>query len=274
VPGFNGYDDFINEALTFGKVLDWDFYKIAAQATQSVAGTWSTLWKATGSPGAGTDPATTPGTAYTNDAGAINWANQTPDQKYLMVLDLMATADCNIMVYDRLVGVSGISFATTGSKTISSTALPRYAGNGPSSVVQAWVEVTTATTTTAPVCHLLSYTDGAGTAGKVGTNVSFPAAATVIGTAIRLPEVAGSQGVQAISTINCDTAGATGIVTVVLLRRLAFIPLKANQGNKINLWLDFPPPIRVFDGASLGMMMQTGAAVTPTISGSLTLAYG
>lgn len=273
MPGFSGYDDFLYEATTAGKVLDWDIYKIAPAAAEA-AGVWQTLWKATGSPGAGADPAGTPGTARTDASGSIFFANQSPDFKYLVQLDLMANQNCTLMLHDRLVDVSAISLATTGNKTVSSATLPRYAGNVFSNPVQAWLEVTTATTVTAPVVAMNSYTNGAGTAGTAGTNVTFPAVATDLHSAIRLPEAAGSQGVQACSTINVVTAATAGAATFVLLRRLAFIPVLANQSNKINMFLDFPPPARVFDGASLGLYLLASGAVTTTVWGSVTLVYG
>jgi len=273
MPGFSGYDDFIYEATTAGKVLDWDFYKVAP-ANAEAAGVWQTLWKAVGSPGAGADPATTPGTARTDAVGSINFANQTPDFKYLVQLDIMANQNCTVMLYDRLVDVAGVTLNSTGNKTIASTTLPRYAGNTFSNPVQAWLEVTTATTVTAPILSMNSYTAGDGSSGNAGGSVTFPAVATDLHSAIRLPETAGKQGVQACSTINVATAASAGAATFVLLRRLVTVPLIANQANKINMFLDFPPPQRVFDGASLGLYLLASGANTTTVWGSVSLVYG
>lgn len=272
MAGFASWDDLISEATTGGKSLDWGFYKIAASASQSVAG-WSSLWTATGSPGAGSAPAGTPGAAYDSATGGITFANMTPDFKFCLSLDAIANQNCTLMLYDRLVGVGGLVTTSTGNKTVSSAALTRYTSTA-ATVVQAWLEVSTATTATAPAITMNSYTSGDGSSGQTGTAVTFPAAATVLGSFIRLPEAAGKQGVQAVSTINVGTASTLGAVSLVLLRPLAYLPLLASQGNKVNLALDFPSFLRIYDGATLGLAIFTSANVTTTVWGNINLAYG
>src|SRR5947207_11918452 len=146
MPGFVSYDDLISEMTVNGKQLDWDFYKLAPANAQA-AGVWQRLWTAVGTPGPGADPASTPGSTYTNVAGSINWADTTTDLKFGVTFGAAANQNCTLMLYDRLAGVSGLSTASTGAKTVNSSALPRYSGAA-AAAVQAWLEVTTATTTT------------------------------------------------------------------------------------------------------------------------------
>jgi hypothetical protein len=55
MAGFSSYDDLINEMTTNGKIRTWDFFKIST--APEAAGQAHTLWKASGMPGAGSNPA-------------------------------------------------------------------------------------------------------------------------------------------------------------------------------------------------------------------------
>lgn len=273
MAGFTSYDDLINEMTVNGKELSWPFNKVAPAAAEG-AGFWQTLWTANGTPSAGAAPAATPGVAYTDVAGSMNWANVSPDQKHIVTLGAVANQNCTLMLYDRLVGVGSVSLVGTGSKTVNSAALPRYSGTAAAGV-QAWLEVTTATTTTQPVVAMNSYTNEAGTTGRAGPNLTLPAAATDLHTMVGpLPLQSGDKGVRAISTINVVTAPAAGVVNVVLLRPLTFLPLIANQWNERDLVLQMTSLPRVFDGASLGLAILASGAVTTTVWGCVKLAYG
>lgn len=271
MPGFSSYDDLINELTTNGKRFDWDFLKTGPVA--EAAGQWVSHWYAAGSPGAGADPATTPGTAYDDAAGAMFFNDVDPDQKHMLTFGAVATVDCTLMVYDRLVGVSGISLASTGNKTVSSTTLPRYSGTA-AAEVEAWVEVTTATTTTAPVISMNSYTNEAGTTGRAGGTLTFPAAATDQRWMAKLPIQAGDKGVRAISTINVATAASAGVANIILIKPLAYLPLRATMWNERDLVLQLARLPRVFDGACLALAQLASATTATTIMGKVGLGYG
>jgi hypothetical protein len=177
------------------------------------------------------------------------------------------------MVYDRLVGVGGLSVASTGNKTVNGVALPRYTGAS-ASVVEAWLEVTTATTTTAAVVSMNNYTNQGGTGGRSGGNVTFPATATDVRTMIKLPLQAGDKGVQDCSSINVGTAASAGVVNFLLIRPLAFIPLLANIWNEKDLVLQFPSMARVFDGASLSLALLATGTTATNVYGTMKAAYG
>jgi hypothetical protein len=159
MAGFTSRDDIINELTTNDKADVWNFYKSTAQAP--AVGIWQTLWKGVGQPGAGSDPGGTPGTAYTSDAsaataGSIWFPDRSTDERYITSVGAAANQSGTLMVYDRLAGVGGFTVHTsTGSKTINSAALDRYSGTA-AVANQVWLEVTTATNTTAPVVNLNS----------------------------------------------------------------------------------------------------------------------
>jgi hypothetical protein len=276
--GFSSRDDLINEITTNGKQDLWNFYKIAAQAAEA-AGVWHTLWKAVGNPGAGADPATTPGTIHDTDAasataGAIWFPDRSTDTRHLLSLSAVATQNCTLMLYDRLAGVSGISLATTGSKTANSGTLTRYAGTA-AVLNEVWLEVTTATTTTAPIVNLNGYTSADGTTAQSGGSVTFPAAATDIGSLIQLPLTASKQGVRSVQAgLNVATAGATGIVNLLIIRPLARIPLLANIMNEISFLDDTMGLPQIFDNATLGLALLETAANTTSVWGQINCAYG
>lgn len=278
MPGFASRDDLIFELTTNGKKDEFNFMKIAPAAAQA-AGSFQSLWKGVGQPGAGADPAATPGTVYTSDAttpvaGSMWYPDRSTDLRFLLSFGAMANQACSLVLYDRLTGVSGISLATTGAKTVNSGALGRYATTAAVNN-EVWLEVTTATTTTAPVVNLNAYTAADGTTAQAGGSVTFPAAATVIGTMIQLPLTAAKTGVRSVEAgLNVGTAAAAGVVNVVILKRLAVIPLLANQWNEVSYLDDtmgLPP---VFDNATLGLMVLASGAVTTTVVGTINCAYG
>lgn len=273
MAGFTSYDDLINEITTNGKFYERLFHKYSTQA--EAAGVGHSLWLAPGMPGAGAAPATTPGTAYDDASGSIFFPDQASDQKHLITFGAWASQGCSLILADRLVGVSGISLASTGNKTINSAALPRYSG-ADAAGVEAWLEVTTATTVTAPIVSLNSYTNEGGTTGRTGGTLTFPAVATNVDALIGpLPLQAGDLGIRSIEVgLNVGTAASAGIVNVLLLRRLATIPLFINSHNERDFVLQFASIPRIYDGASLMLMIIAQSANAVNIFGKLTVAYG
>lgn len=266
--GFATYDAII-AAITAGQQIRWDPAKVGG-AMQG-AGIWHSLARASGTPGAVADPATTPGNAYTNLAGSMNWADQSPDTKHGLTLGGVATGNCTLMVYDRLVGVSQ-SLVSTGDKTINSAALPRYTdGIG----VEVWAEVTTQTATSAAVARLKSYTDDSNNAAQDAVaTLTFPAAATLINTLVGpFPILAGDKGVRSVETMNVATAPTAGVINLLLIKPLFFLPLIANQWNEKDLVLQLAGLDRIYDGASLCFAVLATSGTAVTFWGTLRGAY-
>lgn len=269
---FATYDAII-AAIAAGQFNDFNPSKIGP-AMQG-AGVWHSLWTASGTPGVGAAPATTPGTQYSNAAGSINFPAVSTLTRHGLTLGAVASQNCTLMLYDRLVAVSGISIATTGNKTISSAALLRYAATLAVDV-QCWLEITTATTTTAAVVSLNSYTNEAGTAARAGATITFPAAATVVGSLIGpMPLQVGDLGIRSVEIgLNVATAAATGILNVVLLKPLAYLPLIANQWNERDLVQQLNALPRIYDTASLALAVLPGAVTALNLWGQLRAAHG
>jgi hypothetical protein len=271
--GFTSFDDFLEKTTDDGNVLEAPFYK--SSSLSEAAGVWHSLWTASGYPTGGAAPAGTPGAAYVNAAGGLGaWGNQDPLTKHLLSIEAGANRDCWLMLYDRLVGVGGISLTSTGNKTVSSAALPRYTdGVG----VQAWLEVSTITATPTCVVNLSSYTDHEGNTGASGGTLTFPATVTNVDTFLGpLPLAAGDLGVRAVSTLNVATAsGGAGATSLVLIKPLAYLPLTASLGAALDLMAKLPSLPRVFDGATLGLaFVATGTNLSTDFWGLIRAGYG
>lgn len=252
-----GFLDFlaIRAAYDAGQTYHFEFLKDSAGAqANSTAGYWHSQWTVAGMPAAGANPASTPGVAYTNVAGSINFPDQGSSTKYLTwvsaITKLGILADSPMMVYDRLVGVGGMTLDSTGSKTVNSAALTRYTdGVG----VIPCLEVTVAGTG-AMTLSMDSYTDHLGNTGHAGPSVST-ATATTAGQLIPLPVASGDLGVRAIATINISatTLTAGSAANLVLLKPVFCLAGARNKWNAASPVTDYAAFPRVYDGASLGI---------------------
>lgn len=263
-------DDIIS-AYTSGQVLEGIAYRKVSSAPE-LAGWPHSLWRVGPMPPAGGDGAAgsgTPGaggTALDLADGSLSqgWLDQSPDTKVILDFNAVASAVCTLVLVDRLVSVSGIALSSTGNKNVGSVALPRYtSGVG----VQAWLEVTTATATTAPIVSMNSYTDQSGNTGSAGGTITFPAAATNVDTLVPLPFAAGDYGVRTCATVNVATAGSAGAANFVLTKELLRIPLEAGGGRGYPPYIESMAWPTVEDGASLMLYYLPGAASAITFSG-------
>lgn len=278
MPGFASRDDLINELTTNGKRDEFVFNKLCPNAC--VVGQIDSLWKGTGFPGAGSDPATTPGSVHDSDAtsnvaGSMFFPDRSTDLRYLLKVSVLADQAGTLILYDRLAGVSGISLTSTGAKTVNSGSLSRYSGAAATNN-EAWLEMTTAITTNSLTANLGSYTSADGSTAQVGGTVVTTTANGTIGKIIPLPLAAGKQGVRSVEaglTVG-GTAPAAGVANLLIVRRLAQIPCTANIANNVSFLDDELSLPQIFDNATLGLAWQATGTTTPRISGIITCAYG
>lgn len=267
------------KALTNGRKQEWRFVKDgqAASETPEAAGNWVSFWLAPGSPGAGSAP----GAAWAdcdNASGSIVFTDVSPQKRYLYGVELCATVTGVLMIYDRLGHINHASnvLTGTGDETVTATLADRYSGADSEDLhnIEAWIEVTEATATTAPVVSLNSYTNSAGTSGRAGGNLTFPATATNVGWMAPFPLQAGDKGVQAINTWTVGTAcSTTGECNIVLVRPIAFIPVAtANIMTMITI-KDGLIPTRIYDDSSLAFAWFATATTVPDFWGRIVTAY-
>jgi len=277
MPGFASRDDLISEITVNGKQDLFNFYKTSS--APEAAGVWHSLWPAAGQPGAGANEAATPGTARDSDAtspvaGSMFFPDRSTDLRYLLSFGAVSTQNCTLMLYDRLVGVSGISLASTGAKTVNSAALTRYSGTA-ATLNEAWLEVTTAGTTTAPIVNLNAYTSSDGSTALAGPNLTLPSTTMNVQSMVQLPLNAAEQGIRSIEAgLNVGTAGTAIVVNALIIRPLARIPLLANIWNEVSFLDDVMGLPRIYDNACLGLAFLATGTTAATVWGTVNCAYG
>jgi hypothetical protein len=275
MPGFSSRDDIISELTTAGKRDEYHFYK--AGTAPEAAGIWHSFWKVPGSPGAGANAATTPGTVYTSDAttpvaGTMWFPDRSTDQKHLLSFGAVATQNCTLMLYDRLAGVS-VTLASA-SQTINSGALGRYSGTE-AVLNEVWLEMTTASTGAGANIGLSSYTSADGSTGVAGpTNLALPAAAFNVDAMMQLQMNAGEQGVRSVETLAVGTTATAGVANLLIIRPLARIPLLANIWNEVSFLDDVLSLPRIYDNAALCLAMLATGTTATNVWGTITCAYG
>lgn len=221
------------DSLTTGLAKGPKFFVVKASQTAEGAGTYHSLWKAAGQPGAGANPpAFSAGSGYSPTkatAGALPITDPTsPELAYLALLDsASATVAGGFILADRLWACSG--FATNNGNLQSVTTpgnLPsgRDPNNGLD--VQPWLEFYTAPGASAVTCTVTG-TDAAGNTSRTWT-YSKPANAESVGQmALLLPggaSPAATLGIRQVTSLQWSaTTGGAGDVGVTLLRRLTSI---------------------------------------------------
>jgi hypothetical protein len=235
----------------------------------TVVNAWSSLWRVGGLPTAGTYTAIPGGSAPTRSTnGAWSYGLTDPtggDKKYLLGVGYTCTQIIQmLLVHDLLIEAGNIAMSTTGTKTITSTALTRYTnGKG----VMVCGVVTTAFGTGIGAWNLLSYTDQDGNTGQVG-QVCNSAASTIVERTVPnsapflgtyIPLAAGDYGLRAISTMTVGTAHTAGLMALEVTFPLMWIP-----GIIANVWVEKPAPEKL-----LGMqeLVTTGGGVLGCLSG-------
>jgi hypothetical protein len=248
----------------------------AAIASQ-LAGGFSSLWRATGTPGQGAVPG-----AYAVCTSALNgaftFANPTaPARTYLARLFMLsANSGTDIQVHDRLAHMGGLNGTLTSAQTtnvdvdVATSNMVARRGNSNFSDVQWWLEWYTATGATGvnATCAV-TYDDGS--TGNVVVALSGSVAASRM--LPILPAVAG-RFIKSIQSVTLSaTTGTAGSFGVTATRALGGLSLGLANAGTVGDWayLGFP---RVHDDACLFMIMVPGTTSTGALYGSGKLIQG
>ena len=283
--GFSSQDDLINQITTNGKY--GNAFSTKTLASAGTAGHWTLLSGHSGYPAASTFTGTDLTFVPTDDTwseGVIpHGGNVSTATKHFLgagaTVVAAAGAPWYIMAIDLVgfVPLSGTNVSTTGTKTVTMTAIgssgstgDRYpAGAG----LQMFVAADTALGANAPTC-IINYLD---TGGGAGATTTFTSTASLgigqllnSGTAANkynpfLPLAAGDLGVSDIvSLVWAGTAHASGTVIIGLCKPLWTIPIPATGlYSKMDFLNAFPSLPRIRDGANIQFLMfQTGATTS------------
>ena len=283
--GFTSQDDLINQITVNGK--SGNAFSTKTLSSAGTAGHWTLLSGHAGYPAASTFTGADLTYVPTDDTwseGVIpHGGNVSTATKHFLgagaTVVAAAGAPWYIMAIDLVgfVPLSGTNVSTTGTKTVTMTAIgssgstgDRYpAGAG----LQMFVAADTALGANAPTC-IVNYLD---TAGGAGATTTFTSTASLgigqllnSGTAANkynpfLPLAAGDLGVSDIvSLVWAGTAHASGTVIIGLCKPLWTIPIPATGlYSKMDFLNAFPSLPRIRDGANIQFLMfQTGATTS------------
>lgn len=292
--GFSSADDLILQISTNGKYGNAFYNKTLASA--GTAGHWTLLAGHTGYPAASTFATADLTWVDTDDTwseGALyHGGNVSTATKHFLgagaAVVAAAGAPWYLMAIDLVgyVPLSGTNVSTTGTKTVTMTALGGGARYPNGEGLRLFVAADTALGANAPTC-IINYLD---TGGNAGATTSFTSTASLgigqvlnSGTAANkwnpfLPLATGDTGVSDIvSLVWAGTAHASGTVVIGLARPLWTIPVPATGlYTKIDFLNAFPSLPRIRDGANIQFMLfQTGATTSAgTIMVDFDWAYG
>lgn len=219
------YDDIVN-ARAAGNFYDSMWGKASLT---TVANQWSTLFQATGMPGAGTYTAIPTGAIVDcTNPGALTLGMPQPGSSasYLAGIGCLAAQQLNWIVFaDLLVACGSILATTASSQTVTSATLTRYASNA-ANVMMA-LHVTTALGTGTPTATI-TYTNSAGSTGKT-TSAVMTASAIIhrmmpgtIG--LPFPLASGDFGVKAVASLQLSGTMTAGAFALNIYKPLTYVP--------------------------------------------------
>jgi hypothetical protein len=292
--GWTSQDDLINQITTNGKV--GNVFANNTLASAGTAGAWTLLASHPGSPPAATFAGTDLTYVPTDDTWAegtlFHGGNVSPATKHFLGAGAACVAAAGapwyIMAIDTVgyVPLTGTNVSTTGTKTVTMTALGAGARYPNGEGLRMFVAARTAMGANAPTC-VVNYLD---TGGNPGATTSFTSTASMgigqllnSGTAANkwnpfLPLAAGDTGVSDIvSLVWAGTAHASGTVIIGLCKPLWTIPVPATGlYTKVDFLNAFPSLPRIKDGANIQFLLfQTGATTSAgTIMVDFDYAYG
>lgn len=210
------------------------------------------------------------------EAGIWHGGSVSTDVKHLLNIGCNTTAavGAGAIVYlvDLLGAYPKIATQSAASQTLNNTlTLPRYTdGKG----VRAFFSLSTANGTGSSN-HTYSYTNSASTSGRTPSTVIAGTASGVTGHMLHtgvaagnygpfLPLAGGDDGVKSVESFqNSVSSGSVGYIDLVLCKPLAYIPVTtAFIAAERDLLTQLPSLPRIYDGAVLGVIIQSGAVIT------------
>jgi hypothetical protein len=250
----------------------------ASIATQG-AGGWSSHWKASGVPAAGSNP-TTAARCTNALTGCIPFTNPGSGRLYLGWLSAAhGNTGGSFEIHDRLAHMGGLSGTSTSSQTVNcdvtgtSDNIDVRRGAADYSDVRWWVEIYTDIGTTA-VTLTVTYTNAAGTSGQT-TTVSLGGASPLNQDSRMIPIIgSGGEYIQSIQSVQQSaTTGTAGNYGITATRHITTVATAVANRMETFDWaaLGFPA---VENSACLMLVQYCITTSTGTIVGTGKLANG
>ena len=257
-----------------------DKASIASQA----AGSYVSMWRATGQPGQGAVP-TTAAVCTTALTGAMGFAQQTaPATSYGAYMEVVTSNSAmTVEIHDRIAHMGGLSGTLTTAQTVGIDLSPLLStsnvgvriGDANYSDVQWWLEWYTATgPTAAPATVAVTYGDGtSGNLTALSLAATRPAGFMVSLNAL-IPAASSGKYIRAVNTVTLSAStGATGNfgVTATRIRMASMCPV-ANL-KTISNWADLGFP-EIGNSACLFPVVLTSTTSSGTLRGGGKIIHG
>ena len=255
-----------------------------ANIVSQAAGTYVSLWRATGQPGQGAIPAAT--TVCNNTTlGGMGFTQQTsPAASYGSYMEVASSISAvTVEIHDRLAHMGGLSGTVTTAQTVSldlstlgaTNNISNRIGDTNYSDVQWWLEWYTATGTTAVTVTVnVTYNDG--TTGAL-TGASL-AATRPVGFMLSLnaliPAASSGKYIRGVNTVTLSaTTGTAGSFGVTATRPRMTLAAPVANMKFIADWaqLGFP---EIFNESCLFPIVLTSTTSTGTVRGGGKISHG
>lgn len=239
----------------------------AAAAAATIAGRWTSLWMYEGNPSGAAAPGAVAAPTNASDGGLKQTDPGGGREKWKTLALAAANVAGTLIIYDRLLHISGLSGTNTGAQTVGGTLTRNTNGAGN----EIWVEIYTqiGASSTTVTC---SYTDQDNNSGSTST-------ATAIGNTglreaqriIPLPLATGDYGVRAVASITLlATTGTAGDFGVTIARPLCAIPCSAAGVAGIREFISSSPgPVEIDTDACLALAWIPNGTTAPQIFGNI-----
>ena len=257
-----------------------DKASIASQA----AGSYVSMWRATGQPGQGAVP-TTAAVCTTALTGAMGFAQQTaPATSYGAYMEVVTSNSAmTVEIHDRIAHMGGLNGTLTTAQTVgidlstllSTSNVGARIGDANYSDVQWWLEWYTATGATAAMATVaVTYDDGtSGNLTAISLAGTRPASFMVSLNAL-IPAASSGKYIRAVNTVTLSvttgTAGSFG-VTATRIRMASMCPV-ANL-KTISNWADLGFP-EIGNSACLFPIVLTSTTSSGTLRGGGKIIHG
>ena len=255
-----------------------DKASIASQA----AGTFVSLWRATGQPGQGAIPAAA---AVCNNAltGAIGFTQQTaPATSYGAYLEAATgNAAMTLEIHDRLAHMGGLNGTLTTAQTVgidfsalSSDNIAARKGDSNYSDIQWWLEWYTATGSTAVTATVnVTYNDGTTGALTVSLTATRPASLMIPLNGL-IPAAGAGKYIRGIVSVQLSaTTGTAGSFGVTATRPRMTIGCPIANYKFVADWAALGLP-EIFNGSCLFPIVLTSTTSSGTVRGGGKIAHG
>lgn len=254
-----------------------------ATITGQTAGTFVSLWRATGQPGQGAIPGAA---ANCNDAttGGINFTQQTsPATSYITYLDAATgNAAMTLELHDRLMHMGGLSGTVTTAQTanldlngVTADNMVARVGDSNFSDVQWWLEWYTATGSTAVTATVnVTYNDGTSANLSAISLAATRPASFMQPLNSYIPAADSGKYIRDVNTVQLSaTTGTAGSFGVTATRPRATITTPIANYKSVADWaaLGFP---QIYNSSCLFPLVLTSTTSSGTVRGGGKISHG